>query len=377
MLPKIGRSQEMAETLAYNEEKLAAGQARCLAAGNFVKDVKDLTWEDKLYHFTRLTSLNEKIIKPGMHISLNFHPTDRLSDAQLVEISREYLQKMGFGQQPYLIYRHTDVAHPHAHLATTYVQKDGKKINVPKRQYYYSLQVCREIEQKYGLAQSGKRDRQQDMSRQPVTIQYGKVPTMPALSRVLDKVVGVYKYTSLEELNAVFRLFNAEAYRGKKGSRLYEHRGLIFRVLDERGRPTGSKIKASLFDSKPTLAKLEKQFQINKAEARRPEYLQHIQAVIDLALLHRKLDPASLQKALQNQRISMVRMKERETGEERLFYVDHQNRTVFDARQLGERYHGKGLEQRCAPPLTPEQQQAQEQKRIQQEKERDDRKLEL
>jgi len=367
----------MAVTLGYNEEKLEAGEARCLDAGNFAKDVKDLTWEDKLYHFTRLTSLNEKIIKPGLHISLNFHPTDKLSDKLLVQISREYLEKMGFGRQPYLIYCHTDVAHPHAHLATTYVQKDGKKINVPKRQYYYSLQICREMEQKYSLAEPGKRDRQQDMTRQPVTIQYGKVPTMPALSNVVDKVVGVYKYTSLEEANAVFRLFNAEAYRGKEDSRLYARRGLIYRVLDERGKPTGSKIKASQFDSKPTLAKLEKQFQINRTETRRPEYAQHIQAAVDWALLQRKLDMTGLQKALQGQRITMVWMKDKKNGEQELFYVDHQTRAVFSARQLGERYHGKGLEQRCAPPLTPEQLQAQEQKRIQQQKERDDRSLEL
>ena len=84
-----------------------------------------------------------------------------------------------------------------------------------------------------------------------------------------------------------------------------------------------------------------------------------------------------LQKALQGQRITMVWMKNKKNGERELFYVDHQTRAVFSARQLGERYHGKGLEQRCAPPLTPEQLQAQEQKRVQQQKERDDRSLEL
>ena len=361
----------MTETLSYNEEKLEAGQARCLDAGNFAKDIKDLTWEDKLYHFTRLTLLNEKIIKPGLHISLNFHPTDKLSDAQLVQISREYLDKMGFGGQPYLIYCHTDAAHPHAHLATTYIRRDGTKINVPKKQYYYSQQIAREMEQRYHLAESGKRDRRQDMTKQPVTIHYGKVPTTPALSNVLDKVVGHYKYTSIEELNAVLRLYNVEAYRGKEGSRLYKYKGLIYRVLNEKGGPTGSQIKASRFDTKPTLAKLEKQFQINRGEARRPEYAQHIQAAVDWALRQRQMDLAGLQKALQKERITMVRMKD-----ERLFYVDHQNRAVFDARQLGERYHGKGLEQRCAPPLTAEQQQEQTQKRIQQQKERDDRSLE-
>ncbi|HVW60104.1 MAG TPA: hypothetical protein VHC48_08725 [Puia sp.] len=91
---------------------------------------------------------------------------------------------------------------------------------------------------------------------------------MPALSNVLEKVVGQYKYTSLEELNAVLRLYNAEAYRGREESRLYKTRGLIYRVLDEKGRATSSQIKASDFDSKPTLDRLEKQFELHRTESR-------------------------------------------------------------------------------------------------------------
>lgn len=367
----------MAETLRYNEEKLEAGQARCLGAGNFIKDLKDLSREDKLYHFTRLTSLNRNVAKPGLHISVSFHPSDKLSDTQLVQMAGEYLEKMSFGNQPYLVYTHTDAAHPHVHLVTTYIQKDGNRVHVPKGKFYTSQQISREMEQTYHLAQSGKRDRMQERAGQALTIQYGKVPTMPALSNVLDKVVGQYQYTSLEELNAVLRLYNAEAYRGKEESKLYQFRGLIYRVLNERGKPTGSQIKASLFDSKPTLARLEKQFQVNLADTRRQEYAQHIQAAVDWALAQRQLDPAGLQMALQSERITLVRTKGKETGEERLYYVDHQTRSVFDGQQLGERYHGKGLEQRCASPLTPEQQKAQEQERIQQQKGRDELSMEL
>ncbi|HVW60103.1 MAG TPA: hypothetical protein VHC48_08720 [Puia sp.] len=49
------------------------------------------------------------------------------------------------------------------------------------------------------------------------------------------------------------------------------------------------------------------------------------------------MDPERLQKALQKERITMVWMKDKTPGEKRLFYVDHQTRSVFDARQLDER----------------------------------------
>ena len=94
MYAKIERGQAIAKTLKYNEQKIEAGQAKCLKAGNFVKDLEYLSRDDKRYHFTRLISLNENVRKPVLHISLNFHPTDKLSDGRLAELAQEYLEKM-------------------------------------------------------------------------------------------------------------------------------------------------------------------------------------------------------------------------------------------------------------------------------------------
>lgn len=366
MFVKINPVQKIAETLRYNENKLEMGQASCLLAENFAKDLIDLSFKDKLYHFSRLTSLNEDVFRPGMHISINFHPSDRLSDLELAKIGKEYMERMNFEQQPYLIYRHTDVLHPHLHLLTTYIQKDGSRMEIPKSRFYESQRIARDLERSFNLAQSGKRDHMKDQSGQPITIQYGKVETMPAISRVLDKVVGQYNCTSIEELNAVLKLYNLEAYKGKEGSKLHQFKGLVYRVLDENGKARGSMIKASHLDLKPTLVKLEKQFQLNKQEPRRQEYAQHIQTAVDWALVQKSLDKEGLQKSLQAQRITMVWLKET------LFYVDHQHKASFEGRQLGDRYHGPGLERRHAPTPTKEKQQTRQKPR-----ERDDLSLEL
>ena len=352
MLAKIKSVHRISETLGYNEQKLALGQANCLVAENFVKDLADLSRRDKLHHFTRLTSLNEDVFRPGIHISINFHPTDRLSNDRLATIGKEYMERMRFGRQPYLIYRHTDAAHPHLHALTTYIQKDGSRLDVTTSNFRESQRIIHDLEQTYCLARSGRRERMRDQNGQPLTIQYGKVETMPAISRVLDKVVGSYKCISMEELNAVLSLYNVEAYRGKEGSRLRQYGGLIYRVLNEKGKTTGSQIKASLFDSKPTLKNLEKQFQLNRKDPRKQEYAQHIQAGVDWTLAQKSLDKEGLQKALHGQRITMVWMKEG------LFYVDHQHKTVFEGRRLGDRYYGQGLEQRYGPAQSRDQQQS-------------------
>ena len=39
------------------------------------------------------------------------------------EIADEYMQKIGFGEQPYLLYQHNDAGHPHIHIVTTTLKK--------------------------------------------------------------------------------------------------------------------------------------------------------------------------------------------------------------------------------------------------------------
>lgn len=62
------------------------------------------------------------------HVSLNPHPDDKLDDWELAEISREYMEKMGFGEQPYVVYKHNDIDRPHVHIVASFIDRDGKKV---------------------------------------------------------------------------------------------------------------------------------------------------------------------------------------------------------------------------------------------------------
>src|SRR5699024_2213673 len=95
-------------------------------------------------------------------------------------------------------------------------------------------------------------------------------------------VVASYKFTSLPELNAVLRQFNVTADRGKKGSRMYEKKGLVYQLLDENGNKTGIPIKASSIYGKPTLSNIEKQYAPNK-KARKP-YGKRLRYLLDKVL---------------------------------------------------------------------------------------------
>ena len=101
MVARINSGKSIAKALNYNEQKLKLGKAECLHAENFLKDTEKLNFYDKLRHFERLTSLNERTTTNTFHVSLNFDPSEKLSNEKLNDIAKEYMQKIGFEKQPF------------------------------------------------------------------------------------------------------------------------------------------------------------------------------------------------------------------------------------------------------------------------------------
>jgi len=127
MRPRIEPSESIVKSLMYNEQKVTIHQAECIFAGNFLKDIDQLTWDDKVLRFERRQQLNERVTT-SQHISLNFDPADKLSNEKMQAIARTYMKELGFERQPYLVYRHYDAGHPHCHIVTTHIQANGDPI---------------------------------------------------------------------------------------------------------------------------------------------------------------------------------------------------------------------------------------------------------
>jgi len=116
-------------------------------------------------------------------------------------------KKLGFGDQPYLIYQHHDAGHPHIHVVTTNIQSDGKRIDLHHLGIRKSEPARKEIEKMFGLVVADAHARREAFRLNPIDVkkvQYGRAETKRAITNVLDAVLDKYKYTSLPELNAVF-----------------------------------------------------------------------------------------------------------------------------------------------------------------------------
>lgn len=357
MVAVIKVSGSMHRIFNYNENKVKAGVAECIGAENYPLNAEDMSLNIKLKFLLKRMELNENVKQNSVHISLNFHPSESyLTQEKLTAIADVYMQKLGFGEQPYLVYQHHDSGHPHLHIVTTNIQADGSRIDLHHLGIRKSEPARKEIEKMFGLVVAGDRARQEAFQLKPVDVrkvQYGRSATKRAITNVLATVLEKYKFTSLPELNAVLGLYNVKADRGSINSRIYQSGGLVYRILDEEGKPVGVPIKASDFYNKPTLNYLQTKFAGNLV--RRGPYKARIRNAVDMALMGRQIPSVGeLIATLEKQGISAV-LRQNEAGLiYGITYVDHTTHSVFNGSALGKSYSAKGLLERCTPDSVSE-----------------------
>ena len=348
MVARISAGKSIARMVYYNEHKVQQNKAVLIDAVHFGREMEALTYGNKLKRFELIQEKNQNVKTNAVHISLNFDPSEKLEKEKLQQIASSYIEKIGFGEQPYLVYQHNDAGHPHIHIVTTNVQENGKRIDLHNIGRNQSEKARKEIELEFKLVQAESKKQQQKLELQPVSAQsvkYGQVETKKAIANVLNVVIDAYKYISLHELNAVLKLYNVVADRGAEDSRTFQKRGLVYRVLDDSGNKIGTPIKASAFYNKPTLDNLEKKFVIN--EVRRQEHKQRVKVAIDFALIGRSQTIAELVNSLQKGQISAVIRQNDEGVIYGITYVDHRTKCVFNGSDLGKQYSAKGVIERC------------------------------
>ena len=116
MVAIIHNSNSLRNALHYNENKVRQKVAEFIHSGNYPKDTETLGFSDKIKLLEHYAFLNKRTKVNSVHISLNFDPADGLDKEKLKVIADTYLQKIGFGEQPYLVYQHNDAGHPHLHV---------------------------------------------------------------------------------------------------------------------------------------------------------------------------------------------------------------------------------------------------------------------
>lgn len=335
MVAKISSGSSVYGVLAYNQEKVDDDHAKVLFTNRMIEP-KDGNYDIGICmrSFEPYLLANIKTEKPALHISINPDPKDKLSDEQLSGIAQEYMQKMGYGDQPFIVYKHEDIERKHIHIVSLRVDENGKKLdhNFERKK---SMDICRDLEQKYGLVPADKKQRQDGVPLKAIRYDEGDVKHQ--IANVIRPVAQNYHFQSLKEYKALLSFYNinVEEVRGETKGKPYQ--GLVYSALNDKGEKIGNPFKSSLFGKNVGIDALEKHIEKSTEIIKDKGLKERSKKVIASAM---KLHPnrASFEKELAKNNISVLF---RTNDEGRIYgatFIDHEQKAVFNGSRLGKEF---------------------------------------
>ena len=243
MIAKISSTENLGGALGYNFKKVEKGEASILHAAELYQNKEGrYTMEDVLVDMEALIPKKCRTKKTVFHCSLNPHPDEKLSDETLMQIAKEYMEALGYGKQPYIVFKHNDIAREHIHIVSLRVDSRGQKIN-DKFEKRRSKQITDALERKFGLIPSSKVTEKAVAETPKVDIGKGNIKEQVA--SVVRMVLGHYRFCSLGELNAILSAYNLAVEEIKTEFRGKKYDGVVYVPTDDKGGKISTPINAS------------------------------------------------------------------------------------------------------------------------------------
>ena len=243
MIAKISATENLGGSLGYNFKKVEKEEASILLAqGLYQNKEGTYTMAEVFADMEALIPKKCRTKKTVFHCSLNPHPDEKLSDETLTQIAKEYMEALGYGKQPYIVFKHCDIAREHIHIVSLRVDSEGKKINdrFEKRR---SKKITDALEKRFGLIPSSKVSEKAVTETPKVDIDRGNIKEQVAST--LRMVLKHYRFCSLGELNAILSAYNLAVEEVKTEFRGKKYNGLVYVPTDDKGNKLSTPINAS------------------------------------------------------------------------------------------------------------------------------------
>lgn len=333
--------------MAYNGEKVNEGQGRLLLTHKIFDDgtgTFDIRQAEE--DFARCMPPQVRTSKPVVHISLNPHPDDRLDDTELAAIAKEYLTRLGYGNQPYAVFKHEDIDRHHLHIVTLSVDETGRKIG-DSFLHRRSKNITRALEQQYGLHTAERKRQTQTEPLRAVDAAAGDVKKQ--IGNVLKGISGKYRFQTLGEYRALLALYNVtvEECRGEVRGR--EYGGFVYSALDGEGNKVGTPIKASRFGKRYGYEAFGRWCAASKEQIKERKFGDMTKATA-MAALRRTKDRAEFIALLRAKGVDVV-LRETDTG--RIYgatFIDHRTGCVLNGSRMGKELSANALQEHFEPP---------------------------
>ncbi|MCU4239586.1 relaxase [Bacteroides xylanisolvens] len=338
MIAKISHGGSLYGVLAYNQIKVDELHADVLFGNRIIEPPGDspYTIEHISRSFGDYLTANRKTEKPILHISLNPDPKDCVTEEQFIKLAEQYMQRMGFGDQPYIVYRHNDIGREHVHIVSVRVDETGRAIS-DSYEHERSMKVCRELEQQFDLTPATKKEWKEGLPLSPVDYDSGNLKGQ--LAGVIRPIAREWRFGTLGEYRAVLSLYGitVDEVKGEYGRR--EYHGLSYSATDKDGNKVGKPFKSSVFGKEAGIAALEKRMQTAAAWMKsHKDIATDTAARIASAMQTAGRDRALFERELMRQGIGVV-FRTNDAG--RIYgatFIDHADKTVFNGSRLGKEF---------------------------------------
>ncbi|WPO89345.1 conjugal transfer protein MobB [Chryseobacterium sp. HR92] len=336
MIAKIGRSSNLYGALAYNHNKVEQEKGKILFMNKMVETPNGrYTISQLAESFDPYLAANRNTEKHTLHLSLNPDPKDKVSEMDFIKMAEEYMKEMGYGEQPYIVFKHTDIDRVHVHIVSVCVDGNGRKIS-DKFEKRRSMEICRKLEKTYNLLPAVEKKSSENCPIfSPVDYHKGNVKRQIAF--VIRNISGEYSFKTLGEYNALLSLFNIAVEKIEGELHGEPQRGLVYFALDKSKNKIGPPIKASRIGRAAGLAALEVHFLKSKELVLNSFGRPEIKTRIDNVLKYSKGEDDFIER-LRSRDISTV-VRRNDSG--RIYgitFIDHHSKTVWNGSNLGKEY---------------------------------------
>lgn len=254
MVIVIHQSGNTQNALFYNEKKVEQKKAHFYKSGN-TPTINPFagTKRDRLNILKEIEDRNTRVKKKGLHISVNPTVTDlvKLGDMGIRTEIGNLMEHMGYGNQPYFVYKHSDIERTHLHIVSTRIDcETGKKIkdNYEKEK---TQRFIKSLEQKYDLT------KEQNQVQSNLKFSAGSRNLKQNLEGLFYQLNQIESISTKQLYNKSLELFNVEVRRSGRGH-------VVF-VTDDNRSPVRFPIRLSEFQERPRFylsVKAEKEIQM-------------------------------------------------------------------------------------------------------------------
>lgn len=264
--------------------------------------------------------------KMSFHATVSPSVTDKIPPEKIPEFIREYMEKMGYGKQPYIVYRHDDTGRIHYHIVSVRVDENGRKIpDFQERRR--SQQALKELAEKYGYdvgkkAEAGKKEKTPNPYNgfKPEEGDYGR-----QIEHIADLAM-TYHFKKSEHFDLIMKSLNVRVVHLKDGT-------VGFLGLDPKtGKPCTSLIKDEGIRF-PSLDDISRRAAECKGKIRNREK-ERARNVTNFALSKCKTE-LHFRRTMAKSGIYVQLRRNVNGGVYSVSLVDHITKSVFRANELG------------------------------------------